>query len=444
MFHKSLIAIEDKDFLKNFFINYLIFICDNYILEQVNKVFLDIMTISFVKSFIYKLPGGRYMKKLFLLIALIFVFNSSYPQAYTDSWSLGFGFLYPRYMSAEINGNEGNYGGFLSLQRNFSEHVGMRLQGFYLDIRGKYDMMRPGAATNYSQISTLMGANFDLIYNFVPCEPISPYLGVGVGGYTMNVKYGWNVPNNTNYQDYQINLLFGANWGISENWKIKTELGYHQVSNNKIDGAYGFVPSPFGSTIPMTPDAYGSFEVGFIWMFDKGEASPICDLYTGITAKIPQDALIDYNKIEKIVEKYSHKPVDIDYKKIEDIVAKYSQKEVTLKDKWVLIGVNFEFGKATLMPESFPILVDAARTLMNNPTVKVEIQGHTDNVGSEGFNKKLSLQRAETVKRFLVAKGVEASRLTTSGMGESQPVSDNKTPEGRMLNRRIEFKILSK
>ncbi|MDP3684896.1 MAG: OmpA family protein, partial [Ignavibacteria bacterium] len=97
-----------------------------------------------------------------------------------------------------------------------------------------------------------------------------------------------------------------------------------------------------------------------------------------------------------------------------------------------------------LTPESYPILVNAVQLLLSNPDMKVEIQGHTDNIGSDSFNQKLSEQRAETVKRFLVAKGVAASRLSTVGVGPSNPVSNNKTAEGRSLNRRIEFKVLGK
>ena len=79
---------------------------------------------------------------------------------------------------------------------------------------------------------------------------------------------------------------------------------------------------------------------------------------------------------------------------------------------------------------------------MKNPDVKVEIQGHTDNIGSDNYNQKLSSLRAETVKNFLIAKGVAANRLTTVGFGKTKMIMDNKTEQGRGLNRRIELKII--
>lgn len=379
------------------------------------------------------------MKKLFLFIVLLIFVNSSFPQAYTDAWRLGFGLTIPRYIATDIaGGEEGNYGGHFSVQRDFSEHFSFRLKAIYQHMSPIYNPIT----------CDLIGGGFDALYYFVPCEPITPYIGAGITGYSFTLSHvGENgtviVPGrieNKTYMDYQANFLFGVSWTLNEDWQIKTELGYHTVANDRIDGTYG--PSWGGGMLGGNIDSYLAFELGALYYIDKGEKSKYCELYTGITAK--QQDNIDYNKIEKIVEKYSNKPVDIDYKKIEDIVSKYANKEVAVKDKWVLIGVNFEFGKASLMPESFPILVDAAQVLLTNPTVKVEIQGHTDNVGSTEFNKKLSLQRSETVKRFLIAKGVEASRLTTSGLGESQPISGNDTPDGRLLNRRIEFKVLSK
>ena len=78
---------------------------------------------------------------------------------------------------------------------------------------------------------------------------------------------------------------------------------------------------------------------------------------------------------------------------------------------------------------------------MENPTLEVEIQGYTDNIGTEEFNQELSLKRANTVLNYLVAKGISAKRLTATGYGGNNPVADNSKESGRSLNRRIEFKI---
>lgn len=107
----------------------------------------------------------------------------------------------------------------------------------------------------------------------------------------------------------------------------------------------------------------------------------------------------------------------------------------------VIKGIEFDFNKATIRPESEPLLDQAAEVLAEFPGVKVEIVGHTDNVGTEEFNLDLSRKRAEAVKDYLVGKGVDADRITTEGRGPNAPIADNATEEGRAQNRRIEFKI---
>jgi outer membrane protein OmpA-like peptidoglycan-associated protein len=106
----------------------------------------------------------------------------------------------------------------------------------------------------------------------------------------------------------------------------------------------------------------------------------------------------------------------------------------------VLHGVNFETNKSLLTASSKTILDQVAASLVDRPDVKVEIGGHTDSKGSDAYNLKLSNARADAVMQYLISKGVKAQDLTAKGYGESMPIADNKTEEGRAENRRVELK----
>jgi outer membrane protein OmpA-like peptidoglycan-associated protein len=105
-----------------------------------------------------------------------------------------------------------------------------------------------------------------------------------------------------------------------------------------------------------------------------------------------------------------------------------------------LRGVNFEINKAVLLPVSQEILLDVARSLVANPDVTVEVAGHTDNTGPRELNERLSRERAEAVKAYLIENGVAAERMTTQGYAWDQPVASNKTASGRAQNRRTELR----
>lgn len=107
----------------------------------------------------------------------------------------------------------------------------------------------------------------------------------------------------------------------------------------------------------------------------------------------------------------------------------------------VLKGVNFEVNSARLTANAKAILNQVADSLSAS-SMKVEIGGHTDAQGSDSFNQKLSERRAQAVHDYLVARGIDSSRLEAKGYGESQPVDSNETPEGRELNRRVELKVI--
>jgi outer membrane protein OmpA-like peptidoglycan-associated protein len=122
--------------------------------------------------------------------------------------------------------------------------------------------------------------------------------------------------------------------------------------------------------------------------------------------------------------------------------------EMSREDKAILYEegrrVHFEIARAKLLPASEPSLDIVARLMKKYPWYSLQIDGHTDSQGDDKMNEKLSLDRAKTCYDYLLSKGVQASRMKYAGYGESRPIADNNTPEGRELNRRMEFIMLVK
>jgi outer membrane protein OmpA-like peptidoglycan-associated protein len=118
---------------------------------------------------------------------------------------------------------------------------------------------------------------------------------------------------------------------------------------------------------------------------------------------------------------------------------KKPQLQVEVGKAMVLEGIVFKTGSAVVEPASEEILTQAFNTLDQNKDVQVEIRGYTDNVGNRKSNLRLSQRRADSVKAWLVAKGISADRIGAKGYGPDSPIADNKTKDGRQKNRRIEF-----
>jgi OOP family OmpA-OmpF porin len=112
-----------------------------------------------------------------------------------------------------------------------------------------------------------------------------------------------------------------------------------------------------------------------------------------------------------------------------------------ISDVIQLTGINFETGSDVLLPGTEHIIQDAAATLNQYPELRIEVAGHSDNVGGGLANFNLSERRAKTVRDFLIRYGVDENRITAVGYGESQPIATNDTPEGRAQNRRVELRI---
>lgn len=108
----------------------------------------------------------------------------------------------------------------------------------------------------------------------------------------------------------------------------------------------------------------------------------------------------------------------------------------------VLEDLQFATGKHDILPKSFKMLNQLVDYLERKPKLRIRLEGHTDNVGSEDKNQLLSEQRAQAVRNYLLSKGIQSDRIVVIGLGQKQPIESNATPEGRAMNRRTEVHVI--
>ncbi|MHC9088023.1 OmpA family protein [Tenacibaculum mesophilum] len=124
---------------------------------------------------------------------------------------------------------------------------------------------------------------------------------------------------------------------------------------------------------------------------------------------------------------------------IEKITADKIINEINTKG-FATLHINFDTGKSRIKADSYEIVSEISKMLKTNPNLKISIEGHTDNVGNEDFNMKLSKNRAKSVLMSLVDEGIEESRLESKGFGHTKPIGNNATEEGKAQNRRVELR----
>ena len=147
---------------------------------------------------------------------------------------------------------------------------------------------------------------------------------------------------------------------------------------------------------------------------------------------VQKEAYLFYSQNINLVVSTSTKPYEIEV----------LLEPILTNNKIVLNNVFFDFDKAELKPESFIELDKLVELLQKNPTIKIEIAGHTDNKGDKKYNQTLSQKRAETVVNYIVKKGITITRLTPKGYGDTTPIAPNDTEENKAKNRRTELKVL--
>ena len=274
---------------------------------------------------------------------------------------------------------------------------------FYsLDKGGKY------AHYSSSRIGSVGGIDiFRIFYLGSEKEMIMTYDDILVAGAAESKKTGFFVPPAVFSLDTSF-ILVGKVYDIDSKAGIQAKLDFIDVDQSKV----------VATTIAGDTGAYKA-------ILPQGKAYGV-----EIVAK-------DYLLFLDAIDLTGKSPQ-------EEVIIDFGLQKVEVGAKVVLQNIFFESGNAILKPESYQQLDLVVKFLESNASLKLEISGHTDNVGSLKSNTTLSQKRAEAVVAYLVQKGIAASRLDAKGYAFSQPIDSNKTPEGRAKNRRVEFKILSK
>lgn len=151
----------------------------------------------------------------------------------------------------------------------------------------------------------------------------------------------------------------------------------------------------------------------------------------------------DNDQILDVNDQCPNKPEDYDGDSDEDGCPD-EYKMIIVKDDRIELKqkIFFATGKTRILPKSYAVIDEVADVLRKNPKLNVRIEGHTDNVGPTRSNQRLSDGRASSVRKYLISKGIDPSRLIPVGYGEDRPIEDNSSPAGREINRRVEFHII--
>ena len=230
----------------------------------------------------------------------------------------------------------------------------------------------------------------------------------------------------------------GYNLSLSDNMdgQTRSSTSLNAVTNSKNDGFYGF-SAGLAFTIGKS-----SFNASRDKEFSEAEAQRVKLQAEAEAQRVKLQADAEARRVKQLAAVEAQQVKDLAELEARMLAENKGRDTVFVFVKGttvVLRGVNFEFDKATLMMDSEKILWRAYNAMVVNGAVEVVITGHTDNIGTKEYNQVLSLERAQTVRNWLVAKGITSNRMRTVGRGENEIVASNETDEGRAQNRRIEF-----
>lgn len=314
-------------------------------------------------------------------------------------------------------------GGQLAFGKNLTEYLALELYAFHFnDI-----LIEDGDGTVAGIDSTGYGLSA-LLFPARDLFPVFALVGIGAGTYDFD---GLDVPANTNEQDasfYDLGIGFIypiTDYGIA----IRAEYRYRSVDVDAAGGGeYNFRNDIISVGIQIPLGAKPEPEVQPATLPPEPEPEPV------VPPKPPQPTDSDGDGVPDDRDRCPGTPAEAKVNRFGCPVEK--EQSIVLK------GVHFEFDSAALTAEAEDRLDSVINALKSAEEIEVKIAGHTDSIGSAAYNLKLSKERAESVKEYLVNHGIDPDRLTTVGYGETRPIAPNTTEEGRAKNRRVELHVV--
>jgi OOP family OmpA-OmpF porin len=314
------------------------------------------------------------------------------------------------FQSSDRVGVDDGQGAQLSVGKAVSEHWGFEIGGFYGNFPHNES---PGVNAQREY-----GGKIDGLYFYSRNPSFSPYFSVGVGGVRTELR-GTSLDSTDPFADAGLGFIkYFTIWNADLGFRADLRYRHIFFSDNALGGTntgdLGEAVLKFGLVIPLGKRVVETSEAVAAGPCADSDGDGVCDtadLCPGTAAGTAVDA-------------------------------KGCPKEAADGAKKKFEDVHFAFDKSDIAPAEEVKLDDAATTIdglsKKYPSLKVDVSGHTDWVGTDGYNQGLSERRANSVKGYLVRKGVSASRINTYAFGESKPIATNETAEGRALNRRAE------
>ncbi len=380
------------------------------------------------------------MKRRILSTAVVstLIFGSVNAQDKVNDLSVGL-----QFGTIEYNGEYAKE--IFSFQKGIHPSVGLNVSKYVtpsFNVRGNFRYglidgtdLTGGFKTSIFDVNLLLDYKFNNGYILKEDAFFAPYVFVGIADAITNFTPNTTLVKEEALAYFNIPMGLGFKFNLTPNWYLSLETHYNYAITDQLDGRVGLA-----GTDNKWDDSFLYNSIGFGYSFATSKDSDgdgvkdkddKCPNVAGNANGCPDadgDGVADADdKCPNIAGTENGCPVNYQ----ENIAIMRRAQE----------GLFFNTGSSVIKEESYEVLDNVYKLMAENKDIKLHIEGHTDNTGSAANNLKLSKERANAAKTYLVNKGIDASRIIAEGFGQDKPIADNSTAEGRQKNRRVEFNI---